>query len=94
MPVAGEAAGLVKSLDEFITREVELNGGSTRVIKPAHRVKFLWPPHPVSYSFHLLASDWAGSTTFDAHGESPVDAEGMDHRPQCHLAHSKVVSRK
>jgi hypothetical protein len=70
MPVAGEAAGLVKSLDEFITREVERNGGSTRAIKPGHRVKFLWPPHPVSYSFHLLASDWAGSTKFEAYGET------------------------
>jgi hypothetical protein len=33
-------------------------------------VKFHWPPHPISYSFHVLASDWKGQATFEAHGET------------------------
>src|SRR4051812_13264359 len=69
MPVAGEASELVEALDGFISRELERNGGSTAVIKPEHRVKFQWPPHPVSYSYHLLASDWTGSAQFEAYGE-------------------------
>jgi hypothetical protein len=69
MPV-GEAAVLVESLSAFISREVARNGGSTVARKPAHRVKFHWPPHPVSYSFHVLASDWSGKASFDAHGET------------------------
>src|SRR5579862_8517495 len=70
MAVASEAAGLVEELNSFITREVERNGGSTIARKPSHRVKFHWPPHPVSYSFHVLASDWTGSTTLETHGQT------------------------
>ncbi len=74
MPVAGEAANLVQSLDGFIAREVQRNGGSTVARKPAHRLKFNWPPHPISYSYHVLASDWTGSATLESHGESfPVE---------------------
>ncbi|HVT13594.1 MAG TPA: hypothetical protein VHE55_15115 [Fimbriimonadaceae bacterium] len=74
MPVADEASSLVEALDAYISREVERNGGSTVARKPAHRVKFNWPPHPVSYSYHVLASDWTGSATFEAHGETfPVE---------------------
>jgi hypothetical protein len=69
MPV-GEAATLVEALNAFVSREVERNGGSTTARKPSHRVKFHWPPHPVSYSFHVLASDWTGTASFDAHGET------------------------
>jgi len=70
MPVKGENAELVEELDSFIAREVERNGGSTAARKPAHRVKFHWPPHPVSYSYHVLASDWTGGATLEAHGQS------------------------
>lgn len=70
MPVADEAAGLVEALDAYISRDVARNGGSTVARKPAHRVKFNWPPHPVSYSFHVLASDWTGTASFEAHGRA------------------------
>lgn len=30
-------------------------------IWPGHRIPFQWPPHPESYNFHVLASDWRGS---------------------------------
>ncbi len=43
--------------------------GPEAAVKPGHRVKFSWPPHPISYSFHVLASDWSGSRTVDLHGE-------------------------
>lgn len=52
-----------------INRAVALNGGDTRAKKPAHRVKFHWPPHPISYSYHVLASDWKGKAWFEAYGE-------------------------
>jgi len=61
---------IIRQLNEFIERSVVANGGSTVAKKPAHRVKFLWPPHPISYSFHVLTSDWTGNATFEAHGES------------------------
>ncbi|MGV3614299.1 MAG: hypothetical protein ACO1SV_03085 [Fimbriimonas sp.] len=61
---------IVRELRAFIERAVAANGGSTQAVRPAHRVKFHWPPHPVSYSFHVLASDWTGRATFEAHGET------------------------
>ena len=74
MPEIGEAASLVNILTAFVAREVERNSGATAVRKPAHRVKFHWPPHPVSYSFHVLASDWSGTAIFEAHGvQMPVE---------------------
>jgi hypothetical protein len=74
MPEVGEAASLVAGLSAYVARQVERNGGSTSVRKPAHRIKFHWPPHPVSYSFHVLASDWTGSARLEAHGVSfPVE---------------------
>ncbi len=60
---------MVRELRAAIDRAVEANGGSTVARKPAHRVKFHWPPHPISYSFHVLASDWKGQAGFEAYGD-------------------------
>jgi hypothetical protein len=61
---------IVRELRAFVDRAVLANGGSTQAVRPAHRIKFHWPPHPVSYSFHVLTSDWKGRAAFEAHGES------------------------
>lgn len=66
---SSQSEGIVRQLREYVERRVEAYGSSV-AIKPAHRVKFLWPPHPISYSFHVLASDWTGHATFKAHGET------------------------
>lgn len=64
-----DATTLLSELRAFIDRAVAANGGDTRARNPHDRVKFHWPPHPVSYAFHVLATDWTGRTTFEAHGE-------------------------
>lgn len=64
------ADDVVRELRAYIDRQVEANGGSTAARKPAHRVKFHWPPHPISYSFHVLTTDWTGRATFQAYGET------------------------
>lgn len=61
---------MVLALRTMIDRAVEANGGSTVAKKPAHRIKFTWPPHPVSYSYHVLSSDWTGHATFEAYGDT------------------------
>lgn len=58
-----------RELKAYVAREVA-RFGTTKAEKPAHRVKFFWPPHPVSYSYHVLTSDWSGATSFEAHGET------------------------
>ncbi len=58
-----------RELKAYVAREVE-RLGTTEAAKPAHRVKFFWPPHPVSYSYHVLTSDWSGAATFEDHGET------------------------
>jgi hypothetical protein len=63
------AQEVLASLERFIDEAVAANGGSTVARKPGHRAKFHWPPHPVSYSFHVLATDWTGQAAFSAHGE-------------------------
>jgi len=65
------AQEIVRALTLSIDAAVAANGGSTAARRPAHRVKFHWPPqHPVSYSYHVLASDWTGKSSFEAHGET------------------------
>lgn len=61
---------MVRELRATIDRAVIANGGSTVAKKPSHRIKFSWPPHPVSYSFHVLTTDWTGDASFEAHGET------------------------
>lgn len=61
---------LVNSLHDFIQKSVDANGGSTKAVRPGHRIKFHWPPHPVSYDFHVLPAEWVEHTAFEAHGES------------------------
>ncbi|RYG27876.1 hypothetical protein EON81_29450, partial [bacterium] len=56
-------------LAAYVAREVA-RAGTTEAARPAHRVKFFWPPHPVSYSYHVLTSDWTGTATFESHGET------------------------
>lgn len=68
-PVDEAALKVLHDLELFIDEAVARNGGDTRAVKPAHRVKFHWPPHPVSYEYHVLASDWTGQAEFEAHGE-------------------------
>lgn len=69
-PISAPAENLVRDLRAAIDRAVHENGGDTTARRPAHRIKFHWPPHPVSYSFHVLASDWTGRASFEAHGET------------------------
>lgn len=64
------ARELVKGLHRFIEDAVKRNGGSTKANKPGHRLSFHWPPHPISYSYHVLASDWSGRAEFEAYGET------------------------
>jgi len=63
-----DSDALVLGIRDYIARVASKSG--SRAINPPHRVKFHWPPHPVSYEYHVLASDWTGRTTFEAHGET------------------------
>lgn len=64
------AEAIVDELKKFIDDAVVAAGDKTSPINPGHRVPFHWPPHPVSADYHVLASDWTGRASFDAHGES------------------------
>jgi len=64
------AEELVSELQGFIAWAVARNGGSTVANKPGHRLPFHWPPHPISYSYHVLAHDWTGRAEFEAYGET------------------------
>jgi hypothetical protein len=71
---------LADELEKFIEWAVENNQGSSKANKPGHRCPFHWPPHPVSYSYHVLASDWTGSASFESHGEMfPVEVAKTPH---------------
>lgn len=49
---------------------VAAGSAHSKAERPGNRVPFLWPPHPVSAEYHVLASDWTGSATTDIQGET------------------------
>lgn len=63
-----EAERVRAELCSYIDRRVAALG-TTEAVKPPHRKKFHWPPYPVSYGYHVLASDWTGSAQVEIHGE-------------------------
>lgn len=64
-----DPAQVARELDAFILHAVGAAGGDTRAVRPGHRVKFHWPPHPVSYEYHVLPSDWKGKAELQDSGE-------------------------
>ena len=61
---------LVDALYAFIEQSVRVNGGSTRALKPGHRVKFHWPPPAVSRDYDVHQADWKEAGSFEAYGET------------------------
>lgn len=77
---APSADDVLNAIRAFIDAGVAKAGGDTRAIKPGHRVPFHWPPHPASYRYHVLTSDWQGKTKWTAHGEEfPVAVARTPH---------------
>lgn len=65
------AAGTIADeLRQFIDDALAAAGGDPTPLRPSHRVPFHWPPHPVSFDYHVLPSDWTGKAQFEAHGET------------------------
>ncbi|HVL38130.1 MAG TPA: hypothetical protein VM328_01955 [Fimbriimonadaceae bacterium] len=58
---------IVRDLRAFLE---QASRHGNEAVKPGHRIPFHWPPHPISHKFHVLASDWTGRATFEAHGET------------------------
>jgi len=72
--------GWTDELRAYVDRVVARRGGDTTAIRPDHRRKFHWPPHPVSYEFHVHPSDFTGLTSFQAYGETfPVKVARTPH---------------
>jgi hypothetical protein len=59
---------IIADLNAFIEASAA-GDGSAAPVKPAHRIPFHWPPHPVSLDYHVLPSDWTGKARLEAHGE-------------------------
>ena len=64
-----DASEVLKGLREYITLAAS-SYGTTEAVRPPHRAKFHWPPHPISYEYHVLGSDWTSETTFVAYDET------------------------
>jgi hypothetical protein len=78
VPVA-ESEALARALKVAIEHAVQRTG-TTQAVKPGHRVKFQWPPHPVSYLYHVLPTDWTGHAELSLHGETlPVSVAHTQH---------------
>jgi hypothetical protein len=72
--------GWTVALQEYVDRTVARRGGDKTALKPGHRQRFHWPPHPISYDFHVHPSDFSGLTHFEAYGESfPVKVARTPH---------------
>lgn len=61
-----ESERLRNSILQFIAS----SPSSPKPLKPGHRVAFHWPPHPISYNYHVLPSDWRGRALVEIEGET------------------------
>ena len=59
------ARDLRRAIDDAVTRL-----GTTTAREPGHRVKLVWPPHPVSHEFHVGPTDWTERASVEIHGET------------------------
>lgn len=50
--------------------EASSRAQDTMPVKPGHRVAFHWPPHGVSYDYHLSPTAWNRTVVKEAYGES------------------------
>ncbi len=66
-PAAESLAAEVRSFIESCSADP---GVGARPVNPGHRVPFHWPPHPISYRYHLHPTDWRGKAEVTIHGES------------------------
>ncbi len=63
------ASAILDELREFIDGALARAAGDTTAVRPSHRVPFHWPPHAVSFDYHVLPSDWTSKAQMEAHGE-------------------------
>jgi hypothetical protein len=61
---------LAQELRAFIDVSSKASGGTGAAERPGHRVQFHWPPHPISYRYHLHPTDWRGRAKLTLHGET------------------------
>jgi hypothetical protein len=70
MPSTSRDAERAEQYAEVVRALIQKASASgTEAKKPGHRVPFHWPPHPISYNYHVLPSDWRGSVQVELHGE-------------------------
>lgn len=67
--IAVTAEQLIDRLEAAVARGVAASGGSTEAVRPGDRVVFHWPPHPVSYEYHLSPSDWVEAGVVEIGGD-------------------------
>ncbi|MDI9639337.1 hypothetical protein QPK87_19490 [Kamptonema cortianum] len=66
-------------VDQAIERAV-VKAGSTEAVKPSHREVFHWPPHAISYDYHVTPQQWTERTTIEVRGELlDVDLAHTEH---------------
>lgn len=56
-------------LEAWVLAQVQGQKGHDDAVKPDHYRPWHWPLHPVSFDFHIPASEWHGATEFEFEGE-------------------------
>lgn len=70
---------ILDELKAFVQRDV-MRLGSTEAVLQEGKPKFHWPPHPVSYDFHISPNRFSERATLDVDGETfPVKVATTEH---------------
>ncbi|MBL8060943.1 MAG: hypothetical protein JNK63_09545 [Chthonomonas sp.] len=70
MATTTEPLRLKAELETWIKSEVAKQAGDFSAVKPGHYKPWRWPIHPVSYDYHIPASEWHGSAILEHAGQS------------------------
>ncbi len=66
---ASPADSLARDFLQWRTSDVERQSGDFAPIKPDHYRPWHWPLHPVSFDYHIPASEWHGRANLEFDGD-------------------------
>lgn len=64
-----EAEALRANFSAWLDQLADANPSGV-ALDPGHRIPFHWPPHAISYDYHVLESDWSGRMSLDLGDET------------------------
>jgi len=65
-----EALSIRTGICAWLDERARATGGPQTAVRPAHRIRLQWPPHPISADYHVVGSDWSVAIPVTIEGDA------------------------